>query len=89
MGPREMGMTGYVQRGSPPPREADPATLSKLRGQLSAWREHCHARSLNDRIKLMAWLAETFTREELAAIIDSEIGRDAIRETYLREEFGP
>lgn len=71
-------------------REAEEAiSLAQLRAQLSAWHIHCATRGLTDRIELMDWLKENLTYSEFAAIVDGEIGRDSIRQTYLKEVYGP
>ena len=63
-------------------------TLKKLRGELEAWRVHIATLQLEDRERFILWLSEVITQQEFALIVDAEVDRQSLWETYLRERYG-
>jgi hypothetical protein len=75
--------------------------VAKLKLQLAEWVRHCEKQGFCDRLRLQEWLAERFTKQELAAMIDAEIidgdGNDVdacdkrtyIQRFYLDSKYGP
>ncbi|RJP69527.1 MAG: hypothetical protein C4532_10835 [Candidatus Abyssobacteria bacterium SURF_17] len=64
-------------------------TLKTLKRETEAWKRHVERLRLNDRTRFVEWLSTVLTARELALIIDSELGRRALWEVYLREHYGP
>jgi len=63
--------------------------LAALKLQLGAWARHLERLRLRDKQVFIGWLSQALTAEEFALLLDAEVGRRALWEIYLTEQFGP
>jgi hypothetical protein len=63
-------------------------SLDALKQRLQAWAEHIEALNLGRRTAFVAWLAGSFSPREFALLLDAEVDRGSLWETYLNERFG-
>ncbi len=70
------------------PLKPSDGSLHALRRQLSAWDDHIERLKLTHRREFRAWLAQSLSASEFALLVDAEVDRRSLWETYLREKFG-
>jgi hypothetical protein len=63
-------------------------TLRTLKDEVEAWQAHIRKLRLEDRQRFVSWLSQAVTEQEFALIIDAEIDRQGLWETYLSEQYG-
>jgi hypothetical protein len=64
-------------------------SIERLKRQTKAWENHIDRFLLNDRQRFVEWLSQALDRHELALIVDAEVERRSLWETYLCERYGP
>ncbi len=64
--------------------------LGRAKDEIEAWRRNRLALGLDDRIEFNRWLMKTFSRNEMAAILEMDWtceGEDDHKRTWLREVY--